>query len=66
MTSPTAEESPGSAAPAGTALRFVDEFPLVREAQPYGGQTSGWFVILEELRSNFSLLPEPDLNAQAV
>jgi hypothetical protein len=38
-------------------LRFIDEFPLVREAQPFGEQTSGWFAVLDELRAAFSALP---------
>jgi hypothetical protein len=41
------------------ALRFVDEFPLVREAQPFAGATSGWSVVLDELREKFAQLPDP-------
>ena len=37
-------------------LRFIDEFPLVREAQPFADQTAGWFAVLEELRANFAEL----------
>ena len=38
-------------------LRFIDEFPLVREAQTFAGQTSGWFTVLEALRVAFAALP---------
>lgn len=48
------------------ALRFIDEFPLVREAQPYGGTDSGWYPVVEELREKFRALPEPPSDVQAV
>lgn len=47
-------------------LRFVDEFPLVREAQPYGGTTSGWYSVADELREKLRELPEPPSDAQAI
>ena len=40
-------------------LRFVDEFPLVREAQPFDGQQSGWYAVVESLRGQFRQLPDP-------
>ena len=40
-------------------LRFIDEFPLVREAQAFAGQQSGWFVVIEELWEKFASLPTP-------
>jgi hypothetical protein len=46
--------------PSVYGLRFIDEFPLVREAQPFAGQSSGWFAVLEELRTAFATLPLPD------
>ena len=48
------------------ALRFIDEFPLVREAQPYGGTDSGWYPVVEELREKFRALPEPPSDVEAV
>lgn len=47
-------------------LRFIDEFPLVREAQPYGNTDSGWYSVMEELRDKLHRLPEPPSDAQAV
>ena len=41
------------------ALRFVDEFPHVSEAQPYKGESSGWAVVLEELGIELFILPPP-------
>lgn len=47
-------------------LRFIDEFPLVREAQPYGGTDSGWAPVVDELREKFRTLPEPASDVRAV
>ena len=47
-------------------LRFIDEFPLVREAQPYGDTDSGWYPVIEELREKFRALPEPPADVRAV
>jgi hypothetical protein len=40
-------------------LRFIDEFPLVREAQPFDGQESGWYPVIEARRSQLRGLPDP-------
>lgn len=40
-------------------LRFIDEFPLVREPQPYGDEVSGFYSVMEELRERFHALPAP-------
>jgi hypothetical protein len=47
-------------------LRFIDEFPLVREAQPFAGQTSGWFAVLDELRIAFLALPPAESDERSV
>jgi hypothetical protein len=47
-------------------LRFVDEYPLVREAQPYGGPGVGWYAVLEELRVKLHALPEAPADARAI
>jgi hypothetical protein len=47
-------------------LRFIDEFPLVREAQPFGDTESGWFTVVEALRPRFHDLPEPPSDVEAV
>ena len=40
-------------------LQFIDEYPRVSEALPFDGQTSGWFPVLEALKSRFQALPGP-------
>ena len=40
-------------------LRFIDEFPLIREPLPYGGSDSGSYDVAEELRERLHALPEP-------
>lgn len=47
-------------------LRFVDEFPLIRETQPYGNSDLGWYSVLEELREKLRALPEPPTDLQAI
>jgi hypothetical protein len=48
------------------ALRFIDEFPLVREAQPFGGTDSGWYPVLEELREKCHALPKPPSDVEVL
>ena len=43
--------------PLQPGLRFIDEYPRVSEALPYGGETSGWYPVCEELRTKFAELP---------
>ena len=50
----------GHGIPEHPALRFIDEFPLVREAQEFQGRQSGWYAVIEELRRSFASLPEPE------
>jgi hypothetical protein len=47
-------------------LRFIDEFPLVREAQPFDGHESGWYPVVEALRSRLRALPDPPADVRAV
>lgn len=56
----------GHGIPHVPGLRLVDEFPLVREAQPYGGSETGWYPVVEELREKLHALPEPPPDVQAV
>jgi hypothetical protein len=42
-------------------LQFIDEFPRVSEALPFGGQTSGWLAMMEGIQAGFTDLPEPHL-----
>jgi hypothetical protein len=40
-------------------LQFIDEYPRVSEALPFEGQTSGWFPVIEGLKTRFQTLPDP-------
>ena len=44
-------------------LQFVDEFPRVSQALPFGGQTSGWFAVMEGVQAGFAGLPDPELES---
>jgi hypothetical protein len=56
----------GQGVPSQPGLRFIDEYPRVSEALPYGGETSGWYAVCEELRTKFGDLPErPELPHEA-
>jgi hypothetical protein len=54
------------AIPHVAALRFIDEFPLVRQAQPFGDTESGWYPVIEALRHRLHDLPEPPPDVAAV
>jgi hypothetical protein len=43
--------------PAVSDLQFIDEFPRVSEALPFGGQSSGWHAVLEGVQAGFGELP---------
>jgi hypothetical protein len=44
-------------------LKFIDEFPLVRQVQPYGHQQTGFEGLLEELDPKLHQLPpRPELD----